>query len=62
MALLPLIPLFLLCVICELLYDLIINPKGLEVHPLGSTLGHSTIFELALLIGPIYVVRVSIYP
>ena len=40
-------------IICELLHVLIINPKGLEVHPLGSTQGHTTIFELALLIGPI---------
>ena len=39
--------------ICELLHVLIINPKGLEVHPLGSTPGHTTMFELALLIGPI---------
>ena len=36
--------------ICELLRVLIINSKGLEVHPLGSTPGHTTIFELALLI------------
>ena len=38
--------------ICELLHVLIIklNPKGLEVHLLGSTQGHTTIFELALLI------------
>ena len=39
--------------ICELLHVLIINPKGLEVHPLGSAPGHTTIFELALLICPI---------
>ena len=39
--------------ICEFLYVLIINPKHLEVHPLGSTQGHNTIFELTLLIGPI---------
>ena len=47
--------------ICELLRVLIINPKGLEEHPLGSTPGHTTIFELALLIDLFYVVRVSIY-
>ena len=37
--------------ICELLHVVIIklNPKGLEVHPLGSTQGHTTTFELALL-------------
>ena len=28
-------------------------PKGLEVHPLGTAEGHTTIFELVLLIGPI---------
>ena len=39
--------------ICKLLHVLIINPKGLEVHPLGSTPGHITIFELVLLIDPI---------
>ena len=39
--------------ICELLHVLIINPKGLEVHPLGSTPGYTTIFELAMLIYPI---------
>ena len=39
--------------ICELLHVLIINPKGLEVHPLCSIPGHTTIFELALLICPI---------
>ena len=39
-------------IICELLHVLIINLKVLEVHPLGSTQGHTTIFELALLIGP----------
>ena len=39
--------------ICELLHVLIINPKGLEVYSLGSTPGHTTIFELALLIDPI---------
>ena len=38
---------------CELLHVRIINPKDLEVHPLGSTPGHTTIFELALLIDPI---------
>ena len=46
MALLPLTPLILL--MRELLHVLIINPKGLEVHPIGS--GHTTIFEMALLI------------
>ena len=39
--------------ICELLHVLIVNPKDLEVHPLGSLPGHTTIFELALLIDPI---------
>ena len=40
--------------ICELLHVLIINPKGLL---------YQVIFELALLIEPIfYVVRVFIYP
>ena len=54
---------YLYCyLICELLHVLITNPKDLEVHPLGSTPGHTTIFELTLLIHPIYVVRVSIYP
>ena len=50
-------------IICELLHVLIIrlNPKGIEVHP---TQGHTTIFELALLIGNclFHVIRVSIYP
>ena len=56
------IPYFYCNLICELLHVLIINPKSLEVHPLGSTPGHTTIFELALLIGPILLlVRVSIY-
>ena len=55
--------LYLNCnLICELLHVLIINPEGLEVNPLGFTPGHNTIFELALLINPVYVVRVSIYP
>ena len=39
--------------ICELLHVLLINPKGRKVHPLGSIPGHTTIFELALLIDPI---------
>ena len=55
MALLPLTPLFL-PLVCELLHVLIIrlNPKGPEVHPqppTGFTQGHTTIFELALVIG-----------
>ena len=52
-------PLYFYCnLIRELLHVLSINPKGLEVHPLGYMPGHSTIFELHLF----YVVRVSIYP
>ena len=54
-----LLPLYFYCnLIRELLHVLITNPKGLEVHPLGSMPGHSTIFEVLLF----YVVRVSIYP
>ena len=48
--------------ICELLHVVIINPKGLEVHPLGSTPGYAIIFELTLLIDQFYEVRVLIYP
>ena len=47
------LPYFYCNLICEFLHVLVINPKGLEVHPLGSTQGHTTIFELAFLIGPI---------
>ena len=46
--------------ICELLHVLIINPKGPEVHPLGSTPGHAIILELTLLIDQFYEFRVSI--
>ena len=48
--------------ICELLHVLIINPKDLEVHSLGSTPGHTTIFELALLINSILCGWILIYP
>ena len=46
--------LYLYCnLICEVLHVLIIYPKDLEVHPLGSIPGHTKIFELALPIDPI---------
>ena len=44
-----------------LMTSLVIHPKDLEVHLPGSTPGHTTIFELALLIGPILCGWVSIY-
>ena len=44
--------------ISDLLHVLIINPKGLEVHPIGSIPGHTTIFELALQLILFYVVTV----
>ena len=54
--------LYLYCnLICEILRALIINPKGLDVHPLGSIQGHTILFELALLFIQFCVVRVSSY-
>ena len=48
--------------ICERLHVLIINPKGLEVYPLGSIPGHTTLFELALLIYPVLGFRFILNP